>query len=135
MYLLRRDGTEQHAHVFLGSVSPDGQYVAGIDPKDQSLTVVGDLSTGQVVDLDLPDDQAAFEVRWTQDGRAVVAAVGRPHTDEGPDPADPVWNYVCQVPRGECQLVEGGPELVWQLPEFDDSFLGIIATSFEAIGS
>lgn len=135
MYLLHRDGTEQQVRTFLGSVSPDGQYVAGIDRKEQSLTVVGDLSTGQVVDLDLPDDQAAFRVRWTQDGRAVVAAVGRPHTDEDPDVADPVSNYVCEVPRGECQLIEGGPEFVWQLPEFDDSFLGVIATFFEAVGS
>lgn len=132
---LNSDGTPQGVEAGLGSLSPDGQFIATIDNEDQHRRTVKLVRSGEVVDLDLPRAEQAYQTRWAADGTLVVAAVSRADLDEGWDDAYGVTNYACDVPEGDCRALAGGPQVIYHLPVYEDSILGQIVVAFEGIGS
>lgn len=129
------DGTQRRVDRFLGSVSPNGQYVATADQEEQYRRNVQAVLSGEGIDLGLPKDKLAYQARWAGDGTLVVAAVSRTDLEEHWDDAWLVTNYACDVPDGECRALDGGPHVIGHLPVYEDSSLGVLMIAFEGIGS
>lgn len=129
------DGTTQRVDAAFGSVSPDGRFVATAMEEDQYRREVQALPSGDLVDLALPDELQAYQVRWAGDGRLVVAAVARADIEDGWDDAHHVTSYLCEVPDGDCRELRGGPRFVGQLPGYDDSYAGMFLSSSEGMFS
>lgn len=117
----------------LGTLSPDGRFLdAGEEDAEYARHVVA-VPSGEPVDLGLPPDLLAYETRWAADGTLVVAAVSRADLDDGWDDAHEVTNFACDVAAGDCRALDGGPSGIYDLPIYDDSFLGQFLAAYEGV--
>ncbi|KAA1428788.1 hypothetical protein [Nocardioides antri] len=123
-FWLGHDGTERRIGAAPGSLSPDGQFLTAPEEDDQYGWSVRAVPSGERVELDLPGDEQPYQARWAGDGLLVVGAVSGSELEEGWDDAHEVTNYACHVPDGECRALSGGPQVIYQLPLYQDSFLG-----------
>ena len=104
-----RSGPESQGDPGPGRLSPDGRWVAlgDHDMSEASLDLV-DLSTGDVVEHELPEARSVLPVAWSADG-SQIAYVSTDQPTNPYSPASPIGDlFVLDLDSGDVEPVPGG---------------------------
>ena len=104
-----RSGPESQGDPGPMRLSPDGRWVAlgDHDMPEASLDLV-DLSTGDVIEHELPESRSVLPVTWSADGSQIAYVSGDQPTNPY-SPASPIGDlFVLDLESGDAEPVPGG---------------------------